>query len=136
MKVLHIIAGAKEGGAESCAIDTIRALGNKGIEQTLICRPHPNFLKLTKDCELKSYTLRFSPLLKWLQKIRINLIIKEEKPDLIHCWMNRAASFTPKQANYSGRVLYSKIKTSCFLSKVFEKRGRTFGAAVIFFKRF
>ena len=99
MKVLHIIAGAKEGGAESCAIDTIRALGNKGIKQTLICRPHPNFLKLTKDCELKSYTLRFSPLLKWLQEIRINLIIKEEKPDLIHCWMNRAASFTPKQAN-------------------------------------
>ena len=99
MKVLHIIAGAKEGGAESCAIDTIRALGNKGIKQTLICRPHPNFLKLSKDFELKSYTLSFSPLLKWLQEIRINLIIKEEKPDLIHCWMNRAASFTPKQAN-------------------------------------
>ena len=99
MKILHIIAGAKEGGAESCAVDTIRALDKKGIKQTLICRPHANFLKLTEDSELKSYTLSFSPLFKWLEKIRIDSIIKEEKPDLIHCWMSRAASFTPKQTH-------------------------------------
>ena len=32
MKILHIIAGAKQGGAESCAVDTIRAIAAAGIE--------------------------------------------------------------------------------------------------------
>ena len=99
MKILHVIAGAKEGGAESCAIDTIKALYKKGIEQTLISRPHANFLRLIQECELKSYTMSFSPLFKWAQEFKVNSIIQEEKPDLIHCWMNRAASFTPKQNN-------------------------------------
>ena len=97
MKILHIIAGAKEGGAESCAIDTIKALSKKGIDQTIICRPHDTFQNLVHDARIKSYYLSFSFALKWLQKLQINKIIKDEKPDIIHCWMNRAASFTPKQ---------------------------------------
>ena len=32
MKILHIIAGAARGGAESCAVDTIKALHAAGIE--------------------------------------------------------------------------------------------------------
>jgi len=97
MKILHIIAGAKQGGAESCAVDTIRALAAAGIEQIVICRPHPAFLKLVNDCNLEHHFLSFLPMLKWVQKAKINAIIKREKPDLVHSWMNRAASFTPKQ---------------------------------------
>ena len=97
MKILHIIAGAKQGGAESCAVDTIRALAIAGIEQILICRPHQAFLKLVDDCKLDHHILSFHPMLKWAQKAKINAIIKREKPDLVHSWMNRAASFTPKQ---------------------------------------
>ena len=36
-------------------------------------------------------------MLKWVQKAKINAIIKRAKPNLVHSWMNRAASFTPKQ---------------------------------------
>ena len=46
MKILHIIAGAEQGGAESCAVDTIRALHDAGIEQTIISRPHAIFERL------------------------------------------------------------------------------------------
>ena len=97
MKILHIIAGAKHGGAESCAVDTIRALHAAGIEQTVICRPHAAFLSLVKDCAIGHHILSFNRTLKWPQKARINTIVKNEKPDLIHCWLNRAASFTPHQ---------------------------------------
>ena len=45
MKILHIIAGAEQGGAGSCAIDTIKALHLAGIDQTVICRPHAAFLR-------------------------------------------------------------------------------------------
>ena len=99
MKILHIIAGAKQGGAESCAVDTIKALHAAGLEQTLICRPHQAFLQLADDCNLSHYELSFSRALKWVEKPKINLIIKREKPDLVHCWMKRAASFTPSQKN-------------------------------------
>jgi len=98
MKILHIIAGAKEGGAESCAVDTIKALNNLGIQQTIICRPHDIFLALAQDQKIASYNLSFSIALKFLQMRKINSIIRKEKPDIIHCWMNRAASFTPKQS--------------------------------------
>ena len=97
MKILHIIAGAEQGGAESCAVDTIRALHVAGIEQTLICRPHTAFLTLVRDCAIDHHILSFNRLLKWPQKARINAIIKDEKPDLVHCWLNRAASFTTYQ---------------------------------------
>ena len=97
MKILHIIAGAKEGGAESCAVDTIRALHAAGIEQTLICRPHASFLSLVKDCAIDHHILSFNRALKWPQKAKINAIVKNEKPNLVHCWLNRAATFTPHQ---------------------------------------
>ena len=97
MKILHIIAGAEQGGAESCAVDTIRALHAAGIEQTVICRPHATFLKLVQDCAIDHHILSFNRVLKWTQKARINVIIKNERPDLVHCWLNRAASFTARQ---------------------------------------
>ena len=97
MKILHIIAGAEQGGAESCAVDTIRALHNAGIGQTIICRPHKAFLTLVKDCAIDHHILSFNRVLKLTQKAKINAIIKNEKPDLVHCWLNRAASFTTYQ---------------------------------------
>ena len=97
MKILHIIAGAAQGGAESCAVDTIKALHAAGIEQTLICRPHAAFQTLVRDCAIEHHNLSFNRVLKWTQKAKINAIIKNEKPDLVHCWLNRAANFTPHQ---------------------------------------
>ena len=97
MKILHIIAGAAQGGAESCAVDTIKALHAAGIEQTLICRPHAAFQALVRDCAIDHHSLSFNRVLKWTQKAKINAIIKDEKPDLVHCWLNRAANFTPHQ---------------------------------------
>ncbi len=97
MKILHVIAGAEQGGAESCAVDTIRALHDAGVEQTVISRPHKAFLTLVKNRAIAHHILSFNRILKWTQKAKINAIINKEKPDLVHCWLNRAASFTPYQ---------------------------------------
>lgn len=97
MKILHIIAGAERGGAESCAVDTIKALDSAGIEQTLICRPHPAFLTLVNESAINHHILSFNRAQKWLEKATINEIVEKEKPDLVHAWLNRAASFTPNQ---------------------------------------
>ena len=79
MKILHIIAGAEQGGAESCAVDTIRALHDAGIEQTVISRPHKAFRTLVKDCAIDHHILSFNRVLKWAQKAKINVNYKERK---------------------------------------------------------
>src|SRR3954453_14177670 len=40
MKILHVIAGAATGGAETFCLDAITALAERGIEQRVTCRPH------------------------------------------------------------------------------------------------
>ena len=39
MKVLHIVAGAGTGGAETFCLDAVKALHDSGIEQVIIGRP-------------------------------------------------------------------------------------------------
>ena len=39
MRILHVIAGAEIGGAETFAVDAITALAERGVAQHVICRP-------------------------------------------------------------------------------------------------
>lgn len=97
MKVLHIVAGAGQGGAETFCLDAVKALHDSGIEQVMIGRPHQHYLDALNARGIKHYPMSFNPLLKPFQKSKIDSIIKKEQPDLVHSWMNRGASFTPKQ---------------------------------------
>jgi len=97
MKLLHIVAGAGQGGAETFCLDAVKALHDRGVEQVMIGRPHPHYLEALQARGIRHYPLSFSPWLKYLQKKKIDALIQNERPDLIHSWMNRGASFTPKQ---------------------------------------
>ena len=97
MKVLHIVAGAGTGGAETFCLDAVKALHDSGVEQTIIGRPHRHYMDAAKERGIQYHVMSFAPLMKILQRRQINRIIKAEQPDLIHSWMNRGASFTPKQ---------------------------------------
>ena len=99
MKILHVIAGAQHGGAESCAVDTIKALEKNNIEQALICRPHRHFHPFKDLLKGHYYNVKFNKPFKWLDSRKINRIIAIERPDLVHCWMNRAATVTAAQNN-------------------------------------
>jgi len=47
MRILHVIAGAKEGGAESIMLDAALALAEAGVEQHVVTRDH-NESRLTE----------------------------------------------------------------------------------------
>ncbi|MGU9961916.1 MAG: glycosyltransferase [Candidatus Puniceispirillales bacterium WSBS_2018_MAG_OTU23] len=97
MKILHIVAGAAQGGAETFCLDAIKALHDSGVEQVVIGRPHQHYIDACVALGIRHYQLGFNPLLKFWQKRQINQIIAAENPDLIHSWMNRGANFTPLQ---------------------------------------
>ena len=95
-KICHIIAGAPTGGAETFCLDAVKALHERDIEQIMISRPHDEYVKATAQRGIQHYPASFNRFTKWLQQAKIARIINEHNPDIVHCWMNRASSFTPK----------------------------------------
>ena len=96
MRILHVVAGASTGGAETFSQDAILGLAERGIEQQVICRPHPIPLQRFGQAGIAVETMGFSTLDRlWGGKARVARRVQSFKPDLIHAWMARAASFIP-----------------------------------------
>lgn len=95
MKILHMIAGAEKGGAETFCSDAIKALHEKGVEQFVMCRPHQNFVDVLEACDIPHHFLTFSRFTKLFEQRAIYKAIQTFDPDLVHCWLSRASSFAP-----------------------------------------
>lgn len=95
MKIMHIIAGAERGGAETFCADAIKALHDAGITQEVICRPHPDFVAMLDARGIKHTPLSFNRFGKWCAQRKIRRAVTAFAPDLVHAWMSRASSFVP-----------------------------------------
>ncbi len=95
MRILHIMAGRGFGGAETYSVDIMLSLDAFGIDQcAVVSADAPRTKELVEAgvriaSDVLAYPLR--PLQRW----RLKKLIEKEKPDLIHCWMRRAASLVP-----------------------------------------
>ncbi|MFY9288341.1 MAG: glycosyltransferase [Alphaproteobacteria bacterium] len=95
MKILHVMAGRGQGGAETYSTDVMLSLHQAGIDQCVVmAESAPRF------AELKAAGLQMAPgVLKVpfrpLQRLLLKLLVGRYKPDAIHCWMRRAASLVP-----------------------------------------
>lgn len=96
MKILHLVAGAEQGGAETFCTDAIKSLHEEGIEQVVICRPHKRLIKELDQRQIRHLPLSYNRLKKTHERKVINNEIKSFQPDVIHSWMSRASSFVPK----------------------------------------
>ncbi len=97
MKVLHVIAGAGRGGAETFCLDAITALHEAGVAQHAVCRPHPHFLDALGKMGISYDVMAFSRRDRLGRgQALIKKAAAEFSPDLVHAWMGRAASFIPK----------------------------------------
>lgn len=96
MRILHVIAGAAAGGAETFCLDTIAALAESGLEQKILCRPHPRTLARLSQSAVTVDPCSFAPAARLIGG---PALIRREaarwKADLVHAWMSRAASFIP-----------------------------------------
>ena len=97
MRILHVIAGAGRGGAETFCLDAIEALHEAGVTQHVVCRPHEHFLATLNKCGISYDVMAFS----YRDRLGRGRALIEKSvtafgPDLVHAWMGRAASFIPK----------------------------------------
>jgi len=97
MKILHIMASSAQGGAETYSTDVILSLHRAGIEQIVVmAKSAPRFQEL-KHAGIQMVPQILATRLRPLQKYRLTRLIKSIDPDVVHCWMRRAASLvSPK----------------------------------------
>jgi len=95
MRVLHVIAGAEIGGAETFAVDAITALAERAIAQQVICRPFALPLQRYAAAGVGVTTMRFSALDRVLHHGIVAREATRFGADLVHAWMSRAGSFVP-----------------------------------------
>ena len=105
MRVLQIMAGKGNGGAELYSTDVMLSLHEAGVEQCVVLRP-----EAPRAAELAAAGLRMAPqvlAVPWgpLQRLRMRRLIAEYQPDIIHCWMRRAASLVPRSAARRAEVV-------------------------------
>jgi glycosyltransferase involved in cell wall biosynthesis len=93
MKVLHLMAGASTGGAETYCIDALLALQKSGIQQMLLTRAQTQRLLELKNAGVEIRTAAFGNILRGGTKRTLQNAIAEFQPDIIQYWMGRAASY-------------------------------------------
>jgi glycosyltransferase involved in cell wall biosynthesis len=110
MRIMHLMAGAVSGGAETFFGRLVVALQKKAINQRLVIRPASG-----RETMLNENSVKFStaPFGGWFD-FRTSQNLKHElglfDPDLVISWMNRPTRFLPQQGS-SDRKRFVHIGT-------------------------
>jgi len=63
MRVLHVMAGAKEGGAENIMLESVLALADAGVSQAVVTRPDNEFrIRSFRDKGIRVETASFNKM--------------------------------------------------------------------------
>lgn len=97
MKLLHVIAGAEIGGAETFAQDAILSLHERGVRQVVLTRPWPAVMARYAAAGVDARPFGFSRRDRLIgRSARVRGVARAFGADLTHAWMQRAASFIPR----------------------------------------
>jgi glycosyltransferase involved in cell wall biosynthesis len=92
MRILHIMASKARGGAETYSTDVMLSLHRENIDQCVVMpKDAPRFVELER-AGLRMAPWIFSVPTTWLQKLAVQILVRQEKPDIIHSWMRRGAA--------------------------------------------
>lgn len=99
MRILHLIAGAKEGGAEYHMLENVLALAEAGVDQHVITRDHNEWrLERFRNAGVPYTIATFDKVLREPTKQVIKDTADAFKPDVLHHWMGRAGTFAQKRS--------------------------------------
>ncbi len=96
MRVMHVMAGADHGGAETFFLDLVCALQADGLDQVAVTRPEPHRVARLRDAGVKVVPASFSRLLPFRTRGAIRDAFRAHRPEVVQAWMGRANSFTPR----------------------------------------
>ena len=91
MRVFHIIAGGRYGGAETFFTDLADALARRAIDQHVFTRSYPDRLARLKGVGCTISEARMGGPFDFISKPKLTRALYRNKPDVVLAWMNRAA---------------------------------------------
>lgn len=95
MKILHVMAGGKHGGAETAFVDMCIAMHEAGQDIEVITRPNEMRISRLQEAGIKVHTLPFGSRIDIYTRWQVARIIKHFKPQIIQAWMSRACQHIP-----------------------------------------
>ncbi|MBV1823527.1 glycosyltransferase [Komagataeibacter oboediens] len=95
MRVLHVMAARGNGGAELYSTDVMLSLHDAGLAQCVVMHSEaPRCMELQQaGVAVETAPLRLP--LRPLVRHALRRLIARMQPDLIHCWLRRAAELVP-----------------------------------------
>lgn len=109
MKILHVMAGAEFGGAETAFVDICLAMHESGSNILIVTRANDLRVRKLRDAGITVHTLPFGGKIDIYTKWKLTKIIKSFKPDIIQCWMSRAPTKVPRWNEKMGIKAYSIV---------------------------
>jgi len=95
MRIMHVMASRADGGAETYAADVIESLHAAGISQlAVVPRASRHHQRLSAAGVTLAEGVLDVPLGAWRRR-KLAEASDGFRPDLVHCWMRRAASLAP-----------------------------------------
>ena len=102
MRLLQMMAGAADGGAENFFTRLAIALQSSAIEQHLVIRPEPARENKLRDFGISVATARFGGRLDLATSRILKREIEWFRPDVVLTWMNRATAICPRTGDGGG----------------------------------
>lgn len=96
MRVVHVMAGAAEGGAENIMMESVVALAGAGVAQAVVTRGENTFrIGRMRAAGVKVAVADFNKGWPFPTQSAIAHMLKTFKPDIVQFWMGRAGLFAP-----------------------------------------
>lgn len=95
MRVLHVMAGAKDGGAETMMLDGVLALAEAGVAQRVVTRgENSNRVEALTRAGVPVDLAPFDRIFRLPTSAQIAAAADDLQPDVVHYWMGRAGEFS------------------------------------------
>ena len=95
MKILQLMAGGKNGGAENFFVRMVKALSEEGIVQEAAIRTHRVRRDKLENSGMVVHELPYGGMFDPCTGIRLKKIARDFSPDIVMSWMNRASAAAP-----------------------------------------
>ncbi|WP_413207510.1 glycosyltransferase [Rhodospirillum sp. A1_3_36] len=95
LRVLQVMAGAEQGGAELFFERLCIAMHKAGVHQHVVMREASARLERMRDAGLQPILMRFGGLLDFSTRKSLKREIAKFQPKVVLTWMNRATSYGP-----------------------------------------
>lgn len=129
LRVIHVMAGAEDGGAEMAFIDMCLSMKEEGQDVHAICRPNNKRNPILEKAGIPVHEAPFGGIFDRKTPKIIAKIIEDIQPDVLQSWMSRAASKLPAKPKTDKPLLYVSRLGGYYNIKKYFKRTDIFVGA-------